>query len=333
MGAIVAKPELPGKLSTSVPAAELPICVFIIGESMTRNNMHVYGYERDTTPFLDSIKDELCIFSDVVGVWNQTPMAVRYLFTAATYEDQSHSKYTLAQVARRAGYSTSFFSCQGRLGHFENLVTYAFDACEKKVFLSEEKAKGVDDGTSVQDIELVPYFKRQLQQIAEQPQVIFLHLGGCHYPCHYLTSDSEKIFSDDKKSMNDYYACVRHDDKLFGEIVNSLSALKRPAVMFYVSDHGETPRSKTWRDMSSPDMWEMPVIIWFSPEYRVAFPRTVERSYNAKDLPLQNDLLLPAMIDCLQVKDDAVDIVIRSRRCRFTHMWQKEYTNIDSEEK
>lgn len=319
MGNVVVNPELPSSVQTAVGHDELPICVFVIGESMTRNNMHIYGYERDTTPCLDAVKDELCIFSDVLGVWNQTPMAVRYLFTAATYEDQKHSRYTLAQVAKRAGYVTSFYSVQGHWGALNNMVTYCFADCDKKLFLEDERVK------PFYDMDLLPYFERQLSYLGTSPQVIFLHLYGCHYPCYCFTPDEEKIFNGGKKTLDDYDATVRHDDRLFGGIIRHLRELKRPAVMFYVSDHGETPRSSMWRDMDSSDMWEMPVVIWFSSEYREKFPETVARVSAAKDLELQNDLLLPAMMDVIQVKDNNIPVTVCPRKRRFTHLWQKEY--------
>lgn len=41
------------------------IYVLVIGESETRDHMHIYGYERENTPFLDSLKSlpDAVIFS------------------------------------------------------------------------------------------------------------------------------------------------------------------------------------------------------------------------------------------------------------------------------
>ena len=319
LGEVVAHPELPPVVGTSVTCSELPVCVFLIGESMTRNNMQIYGYERATTPDLEKIKDELCIFSDVVGVWNQTPMAVRYLFTGASFEDQVHSHYTFSEICKRAGYRTSYYSRQGRFGKFNSIVTYVFAACDPKVYLSEVMPE------PIYDIDLLPYFEKQLHETTE-PQVIFLHLYGCHFPYELFTPPNDKVFKSQNKLMDDYDAAVRHDDRLIGKIIENLRALKRPSVLFYVSDHGESPRSKSWRDISSPDMWELPVVVWFSEEYRKKFPLTVARLEAAKDLPLQSDLLLPGILDVVQISDTSLPIEIKGRNRRFTHMWTKEYT-------
>ena len=281
--------------------------------------MQIYGYERATTPDLEKIKDELCIFSDVVGVWNQTPMAVRYLFTGASFEDQVHSHYTFSEICKRAGYRTSYYSRQGRFGKFNSIVTYVFAACDPKVYLSEVMPE------PIYDIDLLPYFEKQLHETTE-PQVIFLHLYGCHFPYELFTPPNDKVFKSQNKLMDDYDAAVRHDDRLIGKIIENLRALKRPSVLFYASDHGESPRSKSWRDISSPDMWELPVVVWFSEEYRKKFPLTVARLEAAKDLPLQSDLLLPGILDVVQISDTSLPIEIKGRNRRFTHMWTKEYT-------
>lgn len=40
--------------------------VLVIGESTNRQRMSLYGYERETTPNLDKLRDQLAIFDNVV---------------------------------------------------------------------------------------------------------------------------------------------------------------------------------------------------------------------------------------------------------------------------
>ena len=40
--------------------------VLVIGESTNRQRMSLYGYQRNTTPELDKLKDQLAVFDNVV---------------------------------------------------------------------------------------------------------------------------------------------------------------------------------------------------------------------------------------------------------------------------
>ena len=61
--------------------------IFIIGESATRNHMSIYGYPRNTTPVLDSLRDELAVFTNVISSHVQTQASLRVALTAAAAND------------------------------------------------------------------------------------------------------------------------------------------------------------------------------------------------------------------------------------------------------
>lgn len=66
--------------------------VIVIGESATKNHYGIYGYKRNTTPNLDSIKDELLIYNNVVTPATQTLIAMRQILTFSNYEDPNAYK-------------------------------------------------------------------------------------------------------------------------------------------------------------------------------------------------------------------------------------------------
>lgn len=47
--------ELPVKLALDTDLAQAPNVIIILGESETRNNWHLYGYPRQTTPHMDAL--------------------------------------------------------------------------------------------------------------------------------------------------------------------------------------------------------------------------------------------------------------------------------------
>ena len=88
--------------------------VLVIGESARRDSWSVYGYGRATTPYLDSIKPELTLFSNAVADANLTVFAVPMLLTGQAPEqyDLSAVRGNLVDLAKEAGYSTSWLMNQ-----------------------------------------------------------------------------------------------------------------------------------------------------------------------------------------------------------------------------
>ena len=64
----------------------------------------------------------------------------------------------------------------------------------------------------------------------------------------------------------------------------------------FISDHGESPRAKGWRDFHDPETYEVPMFIWLSTEYRKLFPNVVDAIVAAKDKSAQSDELSHGLI-------------------------------------
>lgn len=295
LGSVYNHPRGIDNVKLNVPLDKAPTCVIVIGESATRNSFGIYGYERDTTPFLSSIKDELLIFKDLVGVWNNTPPSIRYLFTGATADDKVHARILITQALKRVGYPQTFVSNQWRWGRMNNIITYIFNPADQCVYLEDDKSieQHYDD-------EMLPYFRKALTENPANGQVIYLHQIGSHFPFKGFYPEARSVFTGGK--MIDHYDnTIRFTDYLIGEIITDLKASHRPAMLFYVSDHGDTPRAASWRQFNDMDLWELPMFVWFSEEYKAAFPKTVNDVRAALEKPLQSDQVLPGLLLMLQV--------------------------------
>jgi hypothetical protein len=90
------------------------IHVLVIGERARRDAWSAYGYVRETTPYLDSIKGELILFTNAVADANLTVFAVPTLLTgmAPEHYDLSSVHGNLVDLAMEAGYSTSWLMNQ-----------------------------------------------------------------------------------------------------------------------------------------------------------------------------------------------------------------------------
>lgn len=302
IGQIASKPDLPQGLHCGVSGPDRPLGLFVIGESATCAHWHLYGYERPTTPMLDGLREQLVIFEDVTATHPTTGRALRMLLTEATVEAPDRTKCTFSQELSAVGYHPALISAQSRWGRWEGVETLLFSGCERKVYLGEQthdtnREEGPFDG------DLLPILDEVLMT-KNAPDMVFLHLLGSHvlpfyrYPMkravypRYEGDAAPGVAADDERMqvrVNTYDNSIVYTDYLLGELVQRLSARKGVSFLVYLSDHGETPKSNSWRDQSCPDLRRVPFVVWFSPEYRQKFPEIVRNIEEMSKSPLRLD--------------------------------------------
>ena len=278
--------------------------VFVIGESATRSHWHLYGYGRPTTPIMDSMKDDLVVFRDARALHASTGKSLRDIFTEATEESPLETRSTFAQQCAAAGYRCDFISAQSRWGRWEGIETMIFSGCSTKLYLREQP----DASPDVHDDALIPLAVKSMHAPSPPGHMVFLHLMGSHapplfryplkrtiYPRHEDDLPPGVADKRDALRMDLYDNTIAFTDFVLGELIDALKPLKRPSFLLYLSDHGETPASRHWRDASSPDLLEVPLIVWFSPEYRARHPETVAAVAALAEKPIRLDKILPIL--------------------------------------
>ncbi len=105
------------EIKTSKTSQEPKTIVVVIGESTTKQHMGLYGYYRNTNPLLNSIKDELLVFNDVIASNVHT---IEALNKALTLKDKINYKpkanTSIVQLANQAGFETYWVSNQKPVG-------------------------------------------------------------------------------------------------------------------------------------------------------------------------------------------------------------------------
>ena len=298
-------PKLPETLS--VDSEVRPDCVIVLGESATRNSWHLYGYPRQTTPRIDQLcsTDGGCVaFTDIVGTQPATDRALALLLTDVSFDNQSIGSWTLAEVYRRAGYRCVLISHQWG-GNIDSSTLYQiFNGCERRLSVRKEtigKKRTFDE-------DVIPLLEKELSA-SKTPSLIFIHLAGMHYPVQGVIPEREKHFTDevegecisnmtarDRDRNNRYDDAILYEDKVLGGLVDVLRKRDRPSCLMFISDHGESPRAKGWRDFHDPETYEVPMFIWLSTEYRKLFPNVLDAIVAAKDKSAQSDELSHGLI-------------------------------------
>jgi glucan phosphoethanolaminetransferase (alkaline phosphatase superfamily) len=274
----------------SVGQARPRTYVVVIGESLARRHMHLYGYGRDTTPALDALaaRGELFVFRNVV---TSHALTVPALLAALRFPpDQQRPGQTVVDVFNGAGFHTFWISNQYQYGAFESAVSLMTTSVKSRVWLNQPRLVREFNGRYEDrrnfDTAVLPALQEALQH-EDKDKLIFVHLMGSHFsyrarypaPFAYFTHlDQPGCRTRYQLEMiDDYDNSVRFNDAVVSQIIEAVRGVKGDAFVLYFSDHGEEVYD--WRNfkdhqdsMLSPYLAEVPFVLWISDGYRSAHP-------------------------------------------------------------
>ena len=274
------------------------VYVIVLGESTSRSHFGLYDYPRPTTPKLNSLKDELIIYNDVISPHAHSIASITKVFTLGNYEHPDKiGDGSIIQLANKANFETVWLSNQRPIGIYESLVT--------KIALSSNKSKFLTTTygahSKVKDAELLPELERVLSDDSSSKKFIIIHLMGTHASYVNRYPDTFNKFKDTPLSnyksdetsriINHYDNAVLYTDFVVSEIIQKVKALNTKSFVLYMSDHGEElfkDRNMAGHneDVSTQDMYDVPFLLWQSDDYKEQkqLKIDVDRSYMLDDL-------------------------------------------------
>jgi len=267
--------------------------ILIVGESARRGSWSVYGYQRPTTPYLERIKGETFLLKNAWADANLTSLAVPMILTGmAPLELKHKAKYrgNLLDVVKEAGYSTTW------------LVNQDIDVSTTLGITADhfESPPDPDPGPfsrHLPDGTLLPAFHREIDR-AGAPRFIGMHITESHweyyrrYPPSFQRFGTAKrlnvgsVFFDPGTALEGdltdaYDNSVLYGDWFLEQVIEAARALKVPATVSFVPDHGESlPAfdagvSGHGGPIYSAAQFQIPAFVWVNEAYRAAHPRQV----------------------------------------------------------
>lgn len=274
--------------------------ILVIGESLTRSHMSLYGYGRDTNPLL-ALADSLLMYNDVVSPQAHTIPVMRSLLTLADKDSPENitEKPSMFELFNRAGYETFFISNQP----FGGKIKTSFDS-----FLKLAKYKYNVSTEKQPDEVVLPVLDEILQKKNVKNKFILIHLIGNHMAYEFRYTPSFNYFDHTqdhfipdapfrnekaKKTIDRYDNSVMYNDYVISEIIDKLKyEVDMNSGLIYLSDHGEEVFDQ--RDFDghayekvSTYMVEIPFLVWISDNYKSKRPDLVfekNRSFSTEDL-------------------------------------------------
>lgn len=208
--------------------------IIIIGESVPRAYLSLYGFKEKTTPFLDKAPVEF-----VDHYISTAPNTATSLVRTLAYMDESHNidiQRNVVTLANQAKYNTIWISNQGFLGKNDTAVSRIAIHANHKFFLKSGnyRSKNTDDDV------LLGILNSQLNKYKDQKNVIFIHMMGSHPDACERLFKQPKMYPQYGNSINCYLSSFNKLDNFIQSVYNQLGKTKRSFSITYFSDHGMT---------------------------------------------------------------------------------------------
>ena len=315
---------------THHPTLDTPLkVVVILGESARADLMSAYGYERPTTPWLDSISkngNEVVLFNDVCSSGPNTIMSSQRIFTFwnNTPNKAWYNYPDLTNVLAHAGYYTQWITQQNPQNMYAIERLFANSAhklYKTHRYTSLYKIKDSSLSAMAYDEALLPALHRYDSQHATHVNnknnvFTMVHLMGSHqnyserYPPafdFFKAKDMKECLTEDAKQQKAAYLnSLRYTDHLLEKMIKLYSSQR--ALVFYFSDHGEMidePQQPGYfghgTNVDHPTI-DIPFFVYASPQLRKEHPELWERIKKAQFRPISTAWFTNSLTSLLGIR-------------------------------
>ena len=311
--------------------------VFIIGESLQRNFMSLYGYYLPTTPNLQALEQSgnLIAFSDVVSPGAKTNDVLKYVLNFGNYESEKQRPWSanldIVNLARLANYETFWISNQERYGQWAVASGASAQMTDHSDFTNQipvyKYAYSLDEVMlpSIKNFKSgarkLPLARKDESSAAEvngtqkKDKFFILHLMGSHpsyefrYPKSFAKFSAadisrEPLDEGQKKELAHYLNTVAYNDFIVSEIYKIFASDN--TLIVYFSDHAQSLyqyRGKLIHGGINRFTLEIPLIFMASDKFKEQNADLWARIAAAKDRPFLNDDLIHAIAEILEMTD------------------------------
>jgi glucan phosphoethanolaminetransferase (alkaline phosphatase superfamily) len=281
--------KLPYRARRTSEAEE--VHVLVVGESARRGNFSVYGYGRDTTPYLETLKNEAVFLQHTVADANLTSLAVPMILTGVAPENfrATPQRGSLLDLAKEAGYSTTWLVNQ------DMDITTWLGITPDHLELPPDAHADVF-GRHLPDDVLLPAYRHELAR-SGAPRFIGMHIMESHWEYYLRYPAKFQRFGQPHKlnmmsvflkggtvfeDLTDAYDnSVLYTDWFLQQVIEAARALSVPATVTFIPDHGECLPSlddgagghggPKYHD----SQFQIPAFVWMNDAYRAAHPERV----------------------------------------------------------
>lgn len=219
--------------------------VVIIGESLGSSHCQLYGYPLATQPHLTALADtaRLTVVAGSKAPETHTIEAFRRFI--GTWDGNESTPWwtcpTWIELARAAGYKTTWISNQSRKGVYDNPVVKISDNVHRRAF-TNTGFRGMSSGGH--DERVLPLIDKLVKP--GEKELVVVHLMGSHVAYHgrypkafrrFREADYPDAPKGQRATLAAYDNSVVYNDSIVSEIISRVA--DRDAVVIYFSDHAQ----------------------------------------------------------------------------------------------
>jgi heptose-I-phosphate ethanolaminephosphotransferase len=264
--------------------------------------MSAYGYNKQTTPWLDSMKtnDNFIKFTNVYSCHTHTVPVLTYALSSKNQYNNIalQNAISVLDVAKACNIKTAWLSNQVHYGGYDTPVSVIADTAQQQKWINNNI--GLTTRTKYYDIKLVD----ELNKIKiYDNMLIVIHLMGNHLSYGDRYPRKFNIFGE-KNNHTKYDNSILHNDYVVKNIYETVKNFSNFKVLLYCSDHSEAVDQNLAHDSSQfvPDMTYIPMYLYVSDSYKKDNINIFNNLYKNKDSYFTNDLLFNLLLGLLNIK-------------------------------
>lgn len=296
--------------------------ILIIGESFTKYHSSLYGYPRNTNPYMKNLQDhgELFTFNDIVSPHHFTRDTLKKLVSTYSHESKKgfEGSMNIIDIMKKAGFKTYWISNQEDFAFRGASLSAVIHRADVVNFTQELYL--VDKEEKIHDEKILPFFKNAIEDKSAKKKFIVVHLFGSHptykmrYPNKFNTfplDSTEKFFSKyqnlHKEDVNHYdNSLVYNDSVIIKSIIEDNDLKNKNSFILYLSDHGQDVHDDMDTTSSPPPIHtlrgvEIPMIFWSSYIYNEAHKENIKNVKLSLDKSYSSEDIIYTLIDLANV--------------------------------
>jgi len=310
---------------TGVSASFEGTVVIVLLESVTSAHLSLYGYHRNTTPRLDSLRESLEIQTNTISPHSHTDPSLIRVLTPLANNAQLPLKdafdHNLLRSLRRAGFKTFWFSNQNEFGLWDNQTSLLAKQANQYEFI--RPSFGIFYRKGYYDEQLLALMREALDD-SHPSKVITLHFYSAHTPyCIMLPDDHRNtldravglgeaffgIEKDKSTETNCYDETILYVDALIAQVLEQAKDALEPFVVGVFADHGEAPALGTAHNAAKHSHLhvQIPHFWFFNEQARSVRSEKIETFKALKDSAYNIEDFYHSLLDFLVVDAPRLD--------------------------
>ena len=278
--------------------------VFALGESLRYDNLSLNGiYNRHTTPLLER-QEALCLYSNYYSTATLTQYALPILLTGISPENykQHFERKTFISPLHEVGFYTALVTQHAQLLNTD-LFAYLKNDFDTIIVVAH-------DSLIAPTINLIAQIEGNV--------FIMAHYLGNHFFYNNHPDDYYKWLPDynltpnaknDSLFWNAYDNSVLYTDKILVDAIKTLEANHKQSALLFTSDHGDYLKEYIgghgMSQKPTKDEYHVPLMVWYSNEYKEAYPEKVANLIKHKDAPVCADHVFWSVLDMADIRIDS----------------------------